>query len=934
MPPRKSTGGNSPGKATKGAELDQSRARFDLPLEADDEKLALAPIDQKKKDAYQPGAPIKFYDDEVKRMHSAIDEQAESDRRTARRSLRQPPRRRKGVTLTGFVMRVGLLYLAIAYFVVCPNDTSRERAVCRKIDTFSSTLRSYEPSIRPYYRRAQRRIDPYVRQGRRIAQPWFDQAKPYYTPVEKTVSPRIKQVSRFYSERIYPKLVSAVKTVRSRTRPFALKVEREYKKTLAPSVDWYSKSLRKWYTSQIEPSTNQFDLATRRYLKTIVETVSPLYTRGVPLVKHHYRSHLVPFTRSTYSTTHRVYFSHVHPQLATVSSHLQGFYASKISPSLLRFWSKFIAPQLDKIRERIFEFKAKEARVAALKRVEKVSDEIAHQHGEEDFEDFVKELRDDTYVGETASPVVIEAEETEVTPPSYSASVPPPPPSPEEQAAITAEKRTALELLQSTYEREIASLGQTEQRLLIERLADIRQKALDDIPCRFDSVLETLDEEGDKMVGKLGKYFNKVSGDDSASIEKKVDDSETLSSKALRRVEKMKQKVDAEIEQYRLDLVSKEEAAVEEAKKSITTLVAKAQEELGFGWTWLDDVTHKDWQRYHGLRKAEENLHTSFSNLQTGDIRDSTLSTLDPNTLLDKYAKQSDALVSAFTSILDKIKIKGQREIKGEWTGVANEAQKAYEVVGDKVANVVDHVKDQAASAIGVEHETTPTNIRQSMASLASAAQSSASSLVNALPTVKTPHSASNLRQSAGYVVNEVQYRAAEAIARASQDGLRAVGIEPSPTDLQQSATSLVGFVSSALSSVGDVASSLAQPHTDFSKTVSKALPTVRGGGGGGERIKASLDSLARSASSALHDATRTTAEGIVETASSLVEVARNSLNSFASPHPSYSKSTAAASVKSIVDEVTGSLASATVKVKSVAHEATGGIKTALHVEL
>jgi len=41
---------------------------------------------------------------------------------------------------------------------------------------------------------------------------------------------------------------------------------------------------------------------------------------------------------------------------------------------------------LDKIRERIFEFKAKEARVAAMKKVEKVSDEIAHQHGEEDFE--------------------------------------------------------------------------------------------------------------------------------------------------------------------------------------------------------------------------------------------------------------------------------------------------------------------------------------------------------------------------------------------------------------------------------------------------------------------------------------------------------------------------------------------------------------------
>jgi len=319
-------------------------------------------------------------------MHSAIDEKAESDRRAARRSLRQPPRPRKGVTLTGFLTRVVVLYLAIAYFLVCPNDASRERAVCRKIDSFSSTLHSYEPTIRPYYRRAQKKVDPYVRHGRKAAQPYVNKAKPYYSRIDKAVSPRVKQVYRFYLDKIYPRLVSAVKSTRARTRPFALKVEREYKKTLAPSVDWYSKSARKWYTSRIEPSQNQVSNAARQYFKTIVETVSPIYTRGVPLARHHYRNQLVPFTRSAYSTTHKTYFSHVHPQLSIVSSHLQSFYFSKVSPSLLRFWSKFIAPQLDKIRERIFEFKAKEARVAAMKRAEKVSDEIAHQHGEEDFE--------------------------------------------------------------------------------------------------------------------------------------------------------------------------------------------------------------------------------------------------------------------------------------------------------------------------------------------------------------------------------------------------------------------------------------------------------------------------------------------------------------------------------------------------------------------
>lgn len=190
------------------------------------------------------------------------------------------------------------------------------------------------------------------------------------------------------------------------------------------------------------------------------------------------------------------------------------------------------------------------------------------------FLDFIKELRDDTYVGETASPVAVE--EVDVAPPSYSTNVPPPP-SPEEQAALTAEKRAALEILQSTYEREITHLGQTEQKLLIKRLSEIRQHAIEDVPSRFDPVLEALDEEGDKMVGKLGRYFTKVSGDDKTGLEVKVEESQRLSEKAKVKVEKMKKKVEEEIAEYRRGLIAKEEKAVEEAKNSITALVGKAQ---------------------------------------------------------------------------------------------------------------------------------------------------------------------------------------------------------------------------------------------------------------------------------------------------------------------------------------------------------------------
>ncbi|GAA5920497.1 hypothetical protein JCM1841_003517 [Sporobolomyces salmonicolor] len=655
----------------------------------------LAPRDQKG-GTYEPGAPIKFYDEEVKRMHTALGKRADEERRAARRALRSRSSvPRSGVTISGFFARVVIFYVLIAYFIVCPTDTLRERAVCRGLDSFGAKLHALEPTVKPYYRTTQKKLDPYVEEVKRYSQPYVDRVKPYYSRAEKVVGPYAEKAAKTYRQLVYPKLVSGVRYSQAMTRPYVAKATQQYTKTLAPSVDWYSKSLRQWYAVKVEPTLTQLSSTSREYGQAVYDTVSPIYTRGVPLAQHHYRTHLVPFSRQSWSISRSTYLSHIHPRALTLGGHVQRLYQTRVLPALQRFWSVFIAPQLDKIRERIFEYKAKKARAEALERVEKVSEDIAKDHGEDDFEDFIKELRDDTFVGEPESPP-----SPADNPPAYSADTPPPA-SPEELAAARVEKRNALETLQSAYEREIAALGQTEHRLLVDRLIEIRQHALDDIPTRFEALLERLDEEGDKMVGKLGKYFAKVAGDEKVEVEEKVKESEFLSEKARLKVKKMSEDVKHELEAYKLDLEAKEDKAVKQAQESVSALVSKAQEELGFGWTWFDGVTHKDWQRFHGLRKAEENLHASFAGLQSGSIKDQFLASLDPHSLLAKYASQPDSLVSAFERILSKITLKGQKELKGEWTGVVDEAQKAYDAVGGKMAALVDNIKVSSCSKRG-----------------------------------------------------------------------------------------------------------------------------------------------------------------------------------------------------------------------------------------
>lgn len=180
--------------------------------------------------------------------------------------------------------------------------------------------------------------------------------------------------------------------------------------------------------------------------------------------------------------------------------------------------------------------------------------------------DFIAELRDEIYVKAEDAPA-------EPATPAPTEVVP----TPEEQKVLTAQKRAALELLQTTYEKEIAKLGQVEHDLLVRRLSEIRTNAIDDIPKRFNVVIESLDEEGDKMVGRLGKYFQRVAGNDDLSIETKVADADFLSKKAVAKVRKMAEDALVEVEDYRVTLGEKEVRASEKAAAALTALVDKAQ---------------------------------------------------------------------------------------------------------------------------------------------------------------------------------------------------------------------------------------------------------------------------------------------------------------------------------------------------------------------
>jgi hypothetical protein len=142
------------------------------------------------------------------------------------------------------------------------------------------------------------------------------------------------------------------------------------------------------------------------------------------------------------------------------------------------------------------------------------------------------------------------------------------------QLAITAAKRLTLEALQRTYEKEIAALGQAQFRSLSEDIIALRSSSVKDIPIRFNSVLEQVEEEGDRLIGKLSKYFSKKISPKSSrnrmTIEERIKDIQVLKVNAMKKMEKVRAEALDAVKEYKKGMEVREEASVEIAGQKLS----------------------------------------------------------------------------------------------------------------------------------------------------------------------------------------------------------------------------------------------------------------------------------------------------------------------------------------------------------------------------
>ncbi|KAK4048843.1 hypothetical protein OIO90_005651 [Microbotryomycetes sp. JL221] len=934
----------------------------------DDQRAPRQSPPTRKQDNNSVAPPILFYDDEVSKMHRDLELKREQQLLEARTRAATRKLRNERVGTKGLLLRAVILYTIASWLLVCPNqsnlskDDPDKHAVCVAYDQAWTVAQQAKFHLKPYTDVAWQQAQPYLNNVQTRAEPVVKHVRPHYNKAFNIANHVYEQRQQLHDKHVQPVVDQVLVWFDKLQKPIVDVVERQYRQSLAPSVEWYTREYNEWYNKHAREPVKQAQHAVQYHSRQAYDTMSPVWTQGVPFLDRHMRHTVIPTTQKTYSTVHHGYVNQIHPRLKIATKHCLRFYKSNIVPTLERFWSLFIAPQLDKIREKVYEYKAKKTRQQSVHVVDQVEQQVLAQSEARDIEDFVAELRqlsdhDVVSIDGAASVTTTSTVSSTSTEPSLSAA---------ERKNLNANKRASLERLQTSYEKELIKLGQTQHDLLLTRLIELRQSATQDVPKRFNTLLNSLDQESDKMIVRLDKYFERAQLETSHTPEQRVQESEFLGNKAVTKVKQMANNVVEEVATYRQRLDNSEHKAVERASEALDVLLAKAQEELGYGWTWLDDVSHKDWQRYHGLNKAVKNWKTNYQGLRTGDIDDATLSQFQVTKLLDQVDTRANEVVEDFVTIMDKRLKLGQSQLQGEWTGVANEAAKAYEAAGEKFAQAASAVKDAksviigdgstvetrqdlsgsassiagaASSAIGsvindvrtvvptmaghasqsvlsaIGIEPSPTDFRQSAGSVArsaaAAARSASSAAAAALsrgvggsetrPTdvgqsatslvkvasksvvqgyssvVEKMGSGQPMASQASAAVKQARDQVVQVAGEASQAAIRAVGQEPSPTNVGQSVTSVGNLVSKV---VTEQARNVAQQVGRASDNVVSAASAVSASASSvGEVVRSQVTQVASSGSSVLHDATRTTAEGVQESASSVAKQVKSVIN-------------------------------------------------------
>lgn len=310
------------------------------------------------------------------------------------------------------------------------------------------------------------------------------------------------------------------------------------------------------------------------------KTVKPyqdIYTRDVAP----YLSQAYAYSLTASHTSYTFYVNQVHPLVVSSLQQTHAFYINHADPAMRRAYSLYVRPQIDRVLAKVFERKAHATTSEAIRQTKQDVKE-ARKEGDakgsaaiEEAAASARKTQEDPSIVDrikqgAAAAVGNKEEEDE---------------DPIELAKLDAELDAELEKIGEQLDAWLIGLKNLENQeyvLVTQRIAELRNRKLADLPDHFATLSEThVEEEAASILVKLEKVFAKLSIDASKpSSSSTLDDRLT---KARKAIDEQLAKLDASeatlqslVTAYATDLTKDEARAVKASSNEIKRFIKEA----------------------------------------------------------------------------------------------------------------------------------------------------------------------------------------------------------------------------------------------------------------------------------------------------------------------------------------------------------------------
>ncbi|KAG8759314.1 hypothetical protein FRC14_006154 [Serendipita sp. 396] len=237
----------------------------------------------------------------------------------------------------------------------------------------------------------------------------------------------------------------------------------------------------------------------------------------------------------------------------------------------------------------------------------------------------------------------------------------------------TAAKRKDITERHTKWEEELETLIAANFKQLVNTVGDIRSrvsKSFDSSPKIselrkiFAAQIGDATTETKKVLTKMRESWEDRYGE----MDEDFGDKAPLWAQILQDIQwrftKRKDELNAEVSTWVAEWMKEESVVLRSATEEVTALVDKAQTDLISDYAWLNDVTYRDWERYHKLMFRGKEAGEQFQKLVNGEIT-STLSN-PVHDVLRRLQLETGEVTEKFEAGLNKIRREGWRYILGD----------------------------------------------------------------------------------------------------------------------------------------------------------------------------------------------------------------------------------------------------------------------------